>query len=149
MVKFFRKIKRLIRELLAIVPYGEKILAYYGSILAYKTNFKKLKFQGLSLQDMMAYIYMQKKNFGFYIDIGANDGLNASNTYIFEQLGWKGVCIEPQPDVFKKLRRFRKCDCYNVALSSCSNESVDFFKADNSSLSGFYQNLHLINGRGG
>jgi FkbM family methyltransferase len=78
---------------------------------------------------MIAFMYLQKKKDGFYLDIGANDGISGSNTYIFEQIGWKGVCIEPQPDVFKKLKKYRKCDCYNVAISSKTEDSVNFFKA--------------------
>jgi len=66
-----------------------------------------------------------------------------SNTYIFEQIGWKGICIEPQPDVYKILKMYRKCDCYNVAISSKANESVDFFKAtiNASGLSGLNEGM--------
>jgi hypothetical protein len=55
--------------------------------------------------------------------------MSGSNTYIFEQLEWQGVCIEPQSDIFLQLKKYRNCDCYNVAISSQSNESVEFFKA--------------------
>lgn len=38
---------------------------------------------------------------GFYVELGANDGLNQSNTKHFEQeLGWQGVLIEPIPHMF-------------------------------------------------
>jgi FkbM family methyltransferase len=74
-------------------------------------------------------MYLQKKQNGFFVDIGAHDGITGSNTYIFEQLGWEGICVEPQSDVFLQLKKFRNCDCYNVAISSQSNESVEFFKA--------------------
>ena len=44
------------------------------------------------------------KRSGFYVEIGANDGVNQSNTLHFEKtLGWKGVLIEPIP------HRFLKC----------------------------------------
>lgn len=35
-------------------------------------------------------------NNGFYVELGANDGITQSNTYFFEKYkGWKGVLIEP------------------------------------------------------
>ena len=41
--------------------------------------------------------YINYKN-GFYIDCGANDGVNQSNTWYYEKnLGWNGILIEPIP----------------------------------------------------
>jgi len=81
---------------------------------------------------------------GFFIDIGAYDGIIGSNTYIFEQIGWKGVCIEPQPKIFRQLKRNRKCDLYNVALSSHSSENVEFFIAHNAPfLSGINKGMEV------
>jgi FkbM family methyltransferase len=38
---------------------------------------------------------------GFYVELGAHDGALASNTYYFElNKGWKGVLIEPSPNLF-------------------------------------------------
>lgn len=45
---------------------------------------------------------------GFYIECGANDGVNQSNTWYFEKkLDWYGILIEPQPNVFLKLKKNR------------------------------------------
>ena len=107
----------------------------------YKQNFGNIKFQGQFFQDMVAFFFFQNKKEGFYIDIGANDGISGSNTYIFEQIGWNGVCIEPHPVAYKYLKKYRKCDCYNVALSTEVNENVDFFKASASVLSGLNEGM--------
>lgn len=124
------KIKQAVKWFLVMIPFGKKITAWHMSNLAYKNNFGKIKFYGQFFQDMIAYLYLPKKKNGFFVDIGANDGIGASNTYIFEQLGWNGICVEPQSDIFNHyLKRFRKCTCYNAALSSKSNENVEFFKA--------------------
>jgi FkbM family methyltransferase len=57
-------------------------------------------------------------------------------------MGWKGVCVEPQPDIFRKLKHFRKCDCYNTALSAVSGESLEFLKVKNlNALSGFSKGI--------
>lgn len=34
---------------------------------------------------------------GFYADIGAYAPRYGSNTYLFHQYGWRGVCVEPNP----------------------------------------------------
>ena len=37
----------------------------------------------------------------FFVDVGAHDGISSSNTGHFEiDLGWDGICIEPNPLVF-------------------------------------------------
>jgi FkbM family methyltransferase len=45
---------------------------------------------------------------GFYVELGANDGVNQSNTFYFEKhRNWKGVLIEPFPPNFFKCRENR------------------------------------------
>lgn len=45
---------------------------------------------------------------GFFVDVGAYDGINTSNTYALEEVGWKGICIEGNRDYFKTLVENRK-----------------------------------------
>ncbi len=62
-------------------------------------------------------IFKNKQN-GIFIDIGANDGKRASNSWFFEKvLGWQGICFEPNPKVFERLVQERKCECINAAIS--------------------------------
>lgn len=68
-----------------------------------------------------------------YIDIGANDGIKYSNTYILEQLGFTGYCLEADKYAFEELKKNRKCNCLNVALDDKESE-VDFIHNGNSSL---------------
>lgn len=44
---------------------------------------------------------------GFAVDVGAYDGVTRSNTYMMEQLGWTVLCIEPNPEIAKKLKKSR------------------------------------------
>lgn len=53
----------------------------------------------------------------FYIDIGANDGVTGSNTKRMEELGWEGICVEPDTDVFRELEKNRKSKNLNVAVN--------------------------------
>lgn len=63
-------------------------------------------------------IFKNKKN-GFFVDIGAHNGIKLSNTKFFEdELGWNGICIEPSPKIFQKLEKNRKCICINACVSN-------------------------------
>jgi len=55
-------------------------------------------------------IFKGKKD-GFFIDVGANDGESGSNSFFFEKHGWEGICIEPIPECFEKLKNSRNCIC--------------------------------------
>lgn len=45
---------------------------------------------------------------GFYVELGANDGALASNTYFFElKKGWSGLLVEPAPNLFLSLLKRR------------------------------------------
>jgi FkbM family methyltransferase len=62
------------------------------------------------------FFFKNKKN-GFFVDIGAHDGKTFSNSLFFEELGWNGICVEPNPKIFKSLETNRKCKCFEVAVS--------------------------------
>lgn len=51
---------------------------------------------------------MEKVREGFFVDVGAYDGIESSNTYLLEQRGWKGVCIEANESVIEILKKNRK-----------------------------------------
>ena len=34
---------------------------------------------------------------GYFVDVGANDPKDMSQTWHLERLGWRGVLVEPQP----------------------------------------------------
>lgn len=69
----------------------------------------------LELENKILQIFESKKN-GYFVDIGAYDGVSISNTKILEDLGWDGICIEPHPNVYKNLIQNRNCKCVNCAI---------------------------------
>lgn len=45
---------------------------------------------------------------GVFVEAGANDGMSQSNTAYFERyLGWRGLLVEPLPDLASKCRKNR------------------------------------------
>ena len=79
-------------------------------------------------QDLKVLKHYNNKYNGFFIEIGASDGIELSNTYLLEtQYGWKGICCEPIPNKFEKLVKNRpNALCCNKALYNQSNLIVDF-----------------------
>jgi FkbM family methyltransferase len=60
-------------------------------------------------------------NKGYFVEVGANDPRERSQTWFLEQSGWTGVLIEPQPDLAAELRAKRKAKVFAVACSSPEN----------------------------
>lgn len=63
---------------------------------------------------------------GFYVDVGAWDGVVLSNTLALERAGWPGVCAEPNPIAFRALRKQRRCKCVRKAIYGESGLSLPF-----------------------
>jgi FkbM family methyltransferase len=87
----------------------------------FKTFLKKFrKFNSINNLDKKLLKYLNFKD-GFYIECGANDGVNQSNTWFFEKsLNWRGILIEPNKKIFEELKKNRssKNIFKNVALVS-------------------------------
>jgi FkbM family methyltransferase len=58
---------------------------------------------------------------GYFVEVGANHPTFASQTWHLEQLGWRGLLVEPQPDLAENLRRQRSARVFAVACSSPAN----------------------------
>ena len=65
---------------------------------------------------------------GFFVDVGAYDGVVISNTYYFESIGWTGVLVEPNPRKAELCRRNRpRSRVYEcAAVSSPEIQRVKF-----------------------
>jgi FkbM family methyltransferase len=75
--------------------------------------------------------YNNKRN-GYFVDIGASDGITYSNTYILEkEYGWKGICAEPLPSKWNQLINNRPLSaCCPYAIFNKSNTFVKFIIAN-------------------
>jgi len=62
---------------------------------------------------------------GYFLDIGANDGVTYSNTYFLEKnRKWSGICVEPLPNAFQKLSAERSCILENCAVGAVTRKEV-------------------------
>jgi FkbM family methyltransferase len=88
-------------------------------------------FKGQHGQDIwVIFDIMKLKRGGFFIDLAAADGITNSNTFVLEKwFGWKGICIEPNPNYFEKLSKLRKCIIDTTVISD--KREVVTFRIDN------------------
>jgi len=70
-----------------------------------------------------------------YIEMGAIDGVKYSNTKFFEDHhGWTGILIEPNPVMFKSLKRNRPNNYLSDSIVSDSLHEVEFSYFDSENL---------------
>jgi len=89
-------------------------------------------FEKLMLSDLDRY----RHHGGFFIEFGARNGVDDSNTYFFEHfLGWKGLLIEANPSELQDIVSTRP-DSAIISGAICSSDSVTFLYTGISGLDG-------------
>ena len=70
-------------------------------------------------QDKWVCEVLDFKKRGYYVDIGAYDGIQTSNTYTLEKyLRWSGICIEANNIIFDSLVKNRNSKNINSAITN-------------------------------
>jgi FkbM family methyltransferase len=82
---------------------------------------------------------------GYFVDVGANEPEEGSQTWHLEKRGWRGILVEPQPPLAQILKERRSAAVFACACSSPQNAgkmlpfqvagifsslNLDFFVAD-------------------
>lgn len=76
-------------------------------------------FYSQSGQDKWVCDFFNYKKNGYFVEVGAYDGIQTSNTYYLEkELGWNGICIEANLEIFQALKQNRQSNNINFAVSS-------------------------------
>src|SRR5690349_15527265 len=84
---------------------------------------------------ILAYVFKDREH-GFYVDVGANDPDDSSVTKYFYLAGWRGINIEPIPELVEKLKKSRPADTNKgVAISDTPGELPFYKGVKNSGLS--------------
>src|SRR4051794_12375444 len=79
-------------------------VALNGTLLPAMTSYAQ------NFEDVIIRRALQDIEGGFYVDIGAFDGSLDSVTRWFYDHGWRGINIEPNPQLFANLQRDRPED---------------------------------------
>lgn len=116
-----------------ITIYAEFIALINESFLSkYKIiNGKLYRFNGQCGEDAMLFKkYLNYRN-GFFIELGAMDGVIYSNSKFFEDnLDWKGILIEPTKQYDDLVKNRPNAFNFNYAISNVEGE-VEFVGDDN------------------
>ena len=66
-------------------------------------------------EDSIAWsLFRDRQGPGYFVEVGALDGVRFSNTFSFERAGWRGVCVEAHRDYIERLRQNRpRNKCYH------------------------------------
>ena len=88
-------------------------------------------------QDVFASFIIGEKFEKTYLEFGATDGLNLSNSYLLEySFNWKGVLSEPSPQWHEALIKNRKkSNIITKCIWKESGKKLDFFMSDAGELS--------------
>jgi FkbM family methyltransferase len=96
-------------------------------IRGFVRNRRQSPFRSQVGQDRWVVQTLDGKRGGFFVEIGAADGVELSNTYGLEKaLGWSGICIEPNPRSFAKLKGNRRCAAVRALASSEAGRMLTF-----------------------
>lgn len=74
---------------------------------------------------------------GVYVDVGAHHPLRFSNTHRFYLQGWRGVNIEPNPDLYEAFRHARPGDINLTCGVSDSYGTLTYYMFDEPALNSF------------
>tara|TARA_Y100000768_G_scaffold332513_1_gene272176 strand:- start:224 stop:943 length:720 start_codon:yes stop_codon:yes gene_type:complete len=106
------------------------------SLLEYYWNYKRKNktYYGRNKIDKIILKYLNFNN-GFFVELGANDGIKESNTFYFEKnLNWTGILIEPSIENYEKCKKNRSKENFffnNACVSfDYKKQYVDLFFSD-------------------
>lgn len=63
-----------------------------------------------------------------YLEIGTNQPVTSNNTYFFYHKGCKGVCIEPDPEMYRVIKKKRPADTVlNIGIGISDSPAATFY----------------------
>lgn len=78
-------------------------------------------------QDVLILVLTNYLKNGYFVEFGATDGISLSNTFLLEtEYGWNGICAEPIPFQYEKLKSNRKCSVDNRVVYNVTGETIKF-----------------------
>lgn len=87
-------------------------------------------------QDVLALSYVGTDKPGYFVEFGATNGLDLSNTYMLEKnFGWKGILCEPAKIWHKELFSNRESIIDTRCVFNSTGEQMDFSEATISHMS--------------
>ena len=110
----------------------DELLDFYTFIF----NNRNISFSQL-FQDLFVLFLLEKKRGGNFLEFGATNGIELSNSLLLEkEFDWNGVLAEPSPEWQNQLRANRpKSKLLSECIYSETGKTVDFFVSKEGALS--------------
>lgn len=87
------------------------------------------------LQDIFVLAHFGFKRNGYFVEFGAANGKDISNTYLMEkEFGWRGIVAEPAVCWHEDLRRNRTCHVETSCVWKDSGSTLSFNETENAEL---------------
>lgn len=92
-------------------------------------------------QDLFVLTQLGFKQRGFFVEFGAADGFNLSNSWLLEKrFGWKGILSEPARCWHENIARHRSCHIDHRCVWRRTGDTLDFSEvAEMSTVTGYGQ----------
>jgi hypothetical protein len=105
-------------------------------------------------QDLFVLSELEFRTGGFFVEFGATNGVDLSNTHLLENgFGWTGILAEPGRRWREALLENRSCDIVFDCVWSTTGESLRFVDSENPELSTVARyrdrDMHAESRRGG
>jgi FkbM family methyltransferase len=84
------------------------------------------------LQDRWVLTELEGKHRGFFVEVGAFDGITLSNTYVLEKdFGWTGILAEPNPKFSDNIRQIRTAPLCTLPVDATTGREVEMLFVTN------------------
>lgn len=109
------------------------IEVFYGTDqhLEIPARYQNVTWYSQVTQDRVISSLLHNKKNGYFVDLAANDAVHLSNTYGLERnLNWTGLCIEANPQYWKRLA-YRQCQVVGAVVGAVRDAELHFnFKGE-------------------
>ncbi len=92
-------------------------------------------------EDLILHRIFERKQHGFFVDIGAHHPKRFSNTYLFYKRGWRGINIDATPGSMLPFKRIRNEDInLEIPISSVS-QTLDYYMFEDHAINSFSKEM--------
>jgi FkbM family methyltransferase len=88
-------------------------------------------------EDIVLNRFFKGKRNGFYVEVGCHHPFRFSNTNLFYNLGWRGICIDPLPGTKSLFNKWRPKDIVLECGVSSVNGDLEYFMFNEPALNTF------------
>ena len=88
-------------------------------------------------EDLVINRFLDNKNEGFFVDVGAHHPIRFSNTFLFYKKGWSGINIDAMPGSMAQFNKIRPNDINIEKGIGLKKDKLTFYQFNESALNTF------------